>query len=172
MTKAHRPRGRAALVLGLLAALTAVSAYAFSAVSASADGRPLTGAFCTTPAASMFCMQITWDGVVYSHALFPDQDLQLRPGTYWLTVNDDSSMHDFALRSCPGSTAACTSANPAATTPSEITTVLGTPGEVTDKVHLAFGTYRLYCDVTSARGTHEGGGMYVDFEVGGVGQLG
>ncbi len=158
-------------MLALLTAVSGIAVYAFSAASASADGRPLTGAFCTTPTASMFCMQITWDGVDYSHALYPDRDLQLRPGNYWLTVNDNSSMHDFALRSCPGSTLPCTSLNPTATT-TQITPVMGAPGEVTDRVRLEFGTYRLYCDVTSARGNHEGAGMYVDFEVGGVGQLG
>lgn len=172
MTQASRSRGRAALVLALLAAVTGISAYAFSAASASADGRPLAGAFCTTPAGSMFCMALTWDGVVYSQALSPDRDLQIRPGTYWLTVNDENAMHDFVLRSCPGSTLPCTSTNPAATTPTGITTVAGTPGDVTDKLHLSSGTYRLYCDVVSSRGSHENSGMYVDFEVGGVGQLG
>jgi hypothetical protein len=36
------------------------------------------------------------------------------------------------------------------------------------KINLEHGTYRLFCDVPS----HEAAGMYIDFEVGGVGQVG
>ena len=175
MIQTSRTRVRTSLALAVVTAVTGISAYAFSAASASADGRPLTGAFCTntnvTGFAAMFCTQLTWDGVVYSHALYPDRDLQIRPGTYWLTVNDDSSMHDFVLRSCPGSTLPCNSTNPTATN-DLLTPVIGTPGDVTNKINFRFGTYRLYCDVATSRGTHEAAGMYVDFEVGGVGQLG
>jgi hypothetical protein len=169
MTKANRPRRHAALGVSLLMALTGIAAYTFLAGSASATGRALTGDFCATPTGGMFCMQITWDGVTYgtnNRAV-----LSLRPGEYWLTVTDNTTMHNFALRSCPGSTLPCNSTNPAATT-TEITTVAGTPGEVTDKLHLSFGTYRLYCSVVSSRGSHEAAGMFVDFGVGGVGELG
>jgi hypothetical protein len=169
MTKAHRPRGRTAVLVAVLTTVAAMAAYAFSAASASADGRALQGDFCSFNG-SMLCMGITWDGVTYGTA--NRDDLSLRPGTYWLTVTDNTTMHDFALRSCPGSTLACTALNPAATT-SEITTAAGTPGEVTDKVLLTYGTYRLYCDVGAGTAfSHETRGMYVDFEVGGVGELG
>ena len=45
------------------------------------------------------------------------------------------------------------------------------------KIHLDHGTYRLFCDVGNGAnfdtlGFHEKQGMYVDFVVGGVGQVG
>ena len=48
---------------------------------------------------------------------------------------------------------------------------------VTTKIHLDHGTYRLFCDVGNGAnfdtlGFHEKQGMYVDFVVGGVGQVG
>lgn len=166
ITRANSSRGRVAVLLAALTAVGAIAAYAFMAGAASAHGRTLGGDFCTFNG-SMFCMTLTWDGVAYGT---PNRaDLALRPGTYWLTVNDTSAMHDFALRSCPGSTLPCNATNPAATT-AQFTTQAGTPGEVTEKTLLRYGTYRLYCDV--GNGFHETRGMYVDFEVGGVGQLG
>jgi hypothetical protein len=156
-------------VLAAIAALSAAGTIAaFWSTAASADGRSLQGAFCmtnTTPM-SMLCMQLTWDGVTYGTN--NRADLELRPGTYWLSVTDDSPFHDFALRSCPGSTSPCNSTNPAATATEITTAAFATPDPVTDKIQLDYGTYRLYCNVDG----HEGRGMYVDFEVGGVGQLG
>jgi hypothetical protein len=167
MTKANSPGGRVALLLATLAVLGTAAAY-YSAATASADGRSLTGDFCTFQG-SMFCMTITWDGVAYGT---PNRDsLALRPGTYWLTMNDDNPGHDFALRSCPGSTMDCDTLNPLGTSV-EYTTQAGTD-PVTVKLLLTHGTYRLYCDVGAGTSrAHEGRGMFVDFSVGGEGQVG
>jgi hypothetical protein len=45
------------------------------------------------------------------------------------------------------------------------------PDPVTVKVHLDHGTYRLFCG-NDGPPNHEALGMYVDFVVGGVGQVG
>jgi hypothetical protein len=166
MTKASSPRGRVGLLLATFAVVGVVAAY-YSATTASADGRTLTGDFCTTP--NMFCMTITWDGVAYGT---PNRDeLGLRPGTYWLTLDDTAAGHDFALRSCAGSTITCDSLNPLGSE-----TELTTPAEVdtsTVKLLLTHGTYRLYCNVGEGKVfAHEGRGMFVDFSVGGEGQIG
>jgi hypothetical protein len=166
---------RGAVALAILAAIGAVAAYI--TMPASANGRSLDGAFCTLPvppataASSHICMSLTWDGVTYGTAN-PDAQLTLRPGTYWITVNDDSAGHNFSLRSCPGSTDACV-AGTADSTSEDITTIGETPGEVTVKMNLSHGTYRLYCSTggTGSNG-HEARGMRVDFAVGGVGQVG
>ncbi len=155
------------MALGIAALVAVGLVAAFWNASARADGRTLTGDFCTTPAGSMFCMTVDWGGVLYGTT--NRADLQLRPGTYWITVNDDSSMHDFALRSCPGETSACDQNSDG--TSMELTGVAET-GTVTEKILLTQGTYRLYCDVGGASHFHEVRGMYVDFEVGGVGQIG
>jgi hypothetical protein len=105
-------------------------------------------------------MAITWDGVEYGTR--NREALSLRPGTYWLTVNDAVTFHNFALKSCPGSDTTCESGDV-----QEITTIPGTPGEVTVKLNLGHGTYRLFCQL----GNHESRGMFVDFAVGGVGQV-
>jgi hypothetical protein len=80
-------------------------------------------------------------------------------------VNANFVGHNFELRSCPSATSPCTDGNGAE---QEITALGKAEGLVTVKVNLRYGTYRLFCDAAG----HEAGGMYVDFEVGGVGQLG
>jgi hypothetical protein len=80
----------------------------------------------------------------------------LRPGTYWLTVHDTSTAHNFHL------------IGPDLASPDldeVLTTVLGT-GDVTVKVHLTHGTYRLRCDPHWATRM-----MFVDVAVGGAGQI-
>jgi hypothetical protein len=166
MKTATSRRGSIAVLFAALVVLGTTAAY--TAATASADGRTLTGDFCTL-GTNMFCMTITSDGVKYGT---PNRDpLALRPGTYWLTVNDNNTGHDFALRSCQGSTLTCDTLNPLGTS-SQITTRTGT-GTVTMKLLLTHGTYRLYCDVGAGTAfAHEGRGMFVDFSVGGVGQVG
>ena len=138
-----------------------MAALAVYSVTASASGRALEGAFCTTNTGSVLCLALTWDGVEYGTR--NREDLSLRPGTYWLTVNDTVAFHNFALRSCPDSDAPCESGDV-----QEITSISGTPGEVTVKLLLGHGTYRLFCEL----GNHESRGLFVDFAVGGVGQVG
>ena len=152
-----------AKVLGrpAIALFVVLGAVVLYGVTASASGRALEGGFCTTNTGGRLCMALTWDGVEYGTR--NRTDLSLRPGTYWLTVNDANQFHNFTLRSCPDSDSTCDSGDV-----QEIITVPGTPGEVTLKLRLEHGTYRLLCDAAN----HEGGGMYVDFAVGGVGQVG
>jgi len=153
MTKINSPRGHV-LVMLLAAVVAAVIAAQHFTATSSADNPTLTGDFC---ALNTRCMSMTWNGVAYGT---PNRaKLALLQGTYSLTVNDNSPAHDFALRSCPGSTAACDPTNPVGTK-IQITTQ-AQMGTVTTAVDLAPGTYRLYCDVT----THEAQGMFVDFTV-------
>lgn len=153
----------AALVLGLGAA---GAVAAFTVEGASAEGRTLDGAFCAI-ANNHTCMTLSFDGV--AHGTPNRDDFALRPGTYWLSVFDNSGQHDFVLRSCPGTDSPCTAGNG---TTQQITTIgendSGTGLHVTVKLNLEHGTYRLYCDAPF----HEAGGMYVDFAVGGAGQVG
>ena len=147
-------------IAATLVVIGAIAAY--MSVAASANGRELEGAFCTTNTGSRICMSLTWDGVEYGTT--NRASLSLRPGTYWLTVNDPTTFHNFSLRSCPDLDAACVKD---AGDEQEITTIPGAPGEVTVKLQFEHGTYRLFC----ATGNHEDQGMFVDFAVGGVGQV-
>ena len=88
MTRVSSPRGRGAVLLGMIAVLGLTTVYVVA--TASADGRALTGDYCTTPTGGTRCMQITWDGVAYGTN--NRDDLTLRPGEYWLTVNDTGSL--------------------------------------------------------------------------------
>jgi hypothetical protein len=183
MTEGHSARGRVAVLLAALATVGTVVAYA--AATAAADGRTLEANFCGT---SHACMTITFDGATVGTPTRTDAtqpDLTLRPGTYWITVTDNSNFHNFSLRSCPGSTALCTSDNPASGGVDEdITPICNDPltpagscprtnpaaNVIVEpiKVNLEHGTYRLFCDAPG----HEGAGMYVEIAVGGVGQVG
>ena len=112
MTRVNSPRGRASLVLlAAFVAIAVIAAQHWTATSSAANPT-LTGDFCTFNA-SMFCMTLTWNGVAYGT---PNRaSLALQPGTYSLTVNDNSMAHDFALRSCPGSASPCDPSNPVGT---------------------------------------------------------
>jgi len=72
----------------------------------------------------------------------------LRPGNYWLTVTDQSTIHNYHVFG-PG-------------LDNVVTTVLGT-GTVTVKLHLEHGEYTYQCD------PHARLGMLGTFTVGGVG---
>ena len=158
-----------------LATLAVVGTIAAStAPTASAQGRTLVGefGFGNDPAncrnSTQFSINLTEDGQPVS---------SLRPGTYWLTVTDNCANHNFELRTCPGSTSPCDPSSGDIEQP--ITgEPAATPGTVTVKVHLAHGTYRLFCDAIVSSGPHMGEthevafGMFADFEVGGVGQVG
>jgi len=127
-------------------------------VAADSDvGRQATGAFCSNPQATPkpgACISLSFDGqTAFGYTNSPDRVIALRPGTYWLTVNDTSSAHNFALEDPSGSFQV-------------ITGVADTPGLVTVKVDLTHGTWRLLCV------PHDEFGMFVDIEVGGVGQVG
>ncbi len=156
---------------GLLGALVVVGTFAVFAVpTASAQGRTLVGEFGFSSIAPLNCkdtqhfsINLTEDGQLVS---------SLRPGTYWLTVTDGCSNHNFELRSCPDSMSACDQNSGG--TEQQITGVAEMPGTVTTKIHLEHGTYRLFCDALTSGGvSHEAAfSMYTDFAVGGVGQVG
>ena len=181
MLRIHSP------FLGLLSVLAVVGTIAACLVgTSSADvGRTLTGSFCTV---NHTCMTMTLDdgSSVTGSAVRADPnqpDVTLRPGTYWITVTDDSDFHNFSWRSCQGSTDVCTADNPASGGEDEdLTPICNEPlnpatGKcpktaavlsVTKQVLLKHGTYRLFCDATG----HEAAGMYIEIAVGGVGQVG
>jgi plastocyanin len=143
----------AALGVGLaIAATTAVLV-----ANASADGRELVGAFCTNPQALPkpgACISLSsGDQTAQGYTNSQERVLALRPGTYWLQVNDTSTAHNFSLESPDGSD-------------QDLTQVADAPGLVTTKIHLTPGTWVLFCD------PHRPMGMYVTIDVGGVGQDG
>jgi plastocyanin len=131
---------------------------AMNAAPAAADsdmGRQLTAQYCTNPMAMPkpgACIALT-DGVQTAHGYTdsPDRTLRTRPGTYWLTVTDNSPFHNFSLAGPDGSD-------------TDLTGITDTPGAVTVKVNLTEGHWVLFCE------PHRAMGMYVDILVGGVGQ--
>jgi plastocyanin len=121
-----------------LAAIVAVGAIATSIGSAaSKDGRQLEGTV-----GPGFTITLTMDG---------DPVTSLRPGTYWLTVNDLSTHHNFHIFG-PGL--------------DDVVTTVPETGTVTVKIQLQHGTYTFQCD------PHATVGMRGTFDVGGVGQVG
>ena len=183
--KGKSAKGVLAVLLTTLAAVGIFVAY--SAVTASAQGRTIDAVFCMD---HPFCMQASFDDqTVMGYQVASNTPsgavITLQPGTYWFTVHDDMSGHDFALRSCPGSDSPCTPGNGSGmqiTTPSyncnnDTTVADACAAGVTTKILLDHGTYRLFCDVGNGGdfntlGFHEKQGMYVDIVVGGVGQVG
>jgi len=140
------------LVAGLIAVAVTVGAVAMG----SAEGRQLEGQFCTNPNAlpkPAACIQLAFgDDMAQGYTGSTDREIALRPGTYWLTVNDTSAMHNFSIESPDG-------------VDQDITGV-GETGSVTVKVHLTHGRYTLFC------APHRAMGMFVNLEVGGEGQVG
>lgn len=140
-----------------LVPLAIVVGCVLTATPASAEGRQLVGEFCSNSHAKpkpTACMSVSFDGQsAQGYTDSPNRAMELRPGTYWLTVNDNSPAHNFALEDPSGSVQV-------------ITGVADTPGWVTVKVDFTHGTWRLLCV------PHDEFGMYVDIEVGGVGQVG
>jgi plastocyanin len=144
-------------VVILLATLAVALATIGATVAQASDGRQLVGEFCTNanalpkPAA---CISLSFGGqTAEGYTGSPDRVIALRPGVYWLSVNDNATAHDFTLVSPDGAE-------------QNITGVADTPGWVTVKVNLTHGTWLLQCD------PHVTFGMYVAIEVGGVGQVG
>jgi plastocyanin len=148
---------RSITTVALVAALVAVLAAAGPVAADSDIGRQPIGQFCTNPQALPkpgACIALSFDGqTAFGYTNSPDRVIALRPGTYWLTVNDNSSVHNFSLESPDGSD-------------QDITGVAETPGWVTLKVNLTHGSWVLFCE------PHRDMGMYVVIDVGGVGQVG
>ena len=139
------------LAVAVVAALTAGSLSS----SASAEGRALAGTYCSNPNAMpkpTACISLSFgDQTAQGYTSSPERVITLRPGVYWLTVDDTSTAHNFSLEAPNGAD-------------QDITAVADAPGEVTVKVNLTPGSWTLFCD------PHRAMGMYVDIEVGGVGQ--
>jgi hypothetical protein len=154
-----RSSGRRIAAAALLAPLATALLPAGPAAAQTAVGRQLVGEFCTNPNAQPkpgACIALTYDGqTALGYTDSPNRVLALRPGTYWLSVNDESTAHNFSLEGPDG-------------LDQDITGIAGTPGWVTVKIHLTHGSYTLFCDADD----HRADGMYVDIEVGGVGQVG
>jgi plastocyanin len=146
---------RMTAIVGLAIAIAATTAVIVG--TASADGRQLTGTFCTNAQAMPkpgACISLAFDGqTAQGYTGSQERTMTLRPGTYWLTANDNSTAHNFSLESPDGSD-------------QELTPVADAPGSVTVEVHLTPGAWVLFC------APHRPMGMYVDIEVGGVGQVG
>jgi plastocyanin len=148
---------RTITTVAFFAALVAVLAAAAPVTADSDIGRQPIGQFCTNPQALPkpgACIALSFDGqTAFGYTNSPDRVIALRPGTYWLTVDDNSSVHNFSLQSPDGSD-------------QDITGVAETPGWVTLRVNLTHGSWVLFCK------PHRDMGMYVVIEVGGVGQDG
>lgn len=119
--------------------------------------RQLAGEFCSNPAAepmSGACISLSYQGqTAVGYTGSTSRVLTLKPGTYWLTVNDTKTTHNFALETPDGSD-------------TDITGVADTPGRVAVKVTLTPGTWVLFCSADD----HREDGMFVDIQVGGPGQ--
>lgn len=139
--------------LALLAGLIAAAVAVMSPVARS-DGRQLTGAYCTNANAMPkpgACISVSdGDQTAEGYTDSPDRSIAIRPGVYWVTVDDTSTAHNFVLESPDGAD-------------QQITGVVDTPGAVTIKVNLTPGPWVLFC------APHRSMGMYVDLDVGGVG---
>jgi hypothetical protein len=214
MTKGSFRKHRIAVLLTVLATAGAIAALTTATASAQ-EGRTIEGNFCLSD--HLFCMSAGLDGQTPVEGYGVDGNggtcakppatteppagpqycvpsgtghLTLRPGTYWINVDDPLNSHNFELRSCPGSTTPCgpgqgseqaltpvcndDPANPdvfkcSTTSPYPETAANDIVNTV--KIVLKHGTYRLFCDAQKPV-VHELAGMYVDIEVGGVGQVG
>jgi len=140
-----------------LGALVTVVVTAGPIATGSAEGRQPVGQFCrhvgALPMAGA-CISLSYDGqTAEGYTGSPDRTIALRPGTYWITVTDNSATHNFSLESPDGSD-------------QDITGIPDRPGTVTFKVDLTHGTWTLFCE------PHRVFGMYVLIDVGGEGQVG
>jgi hypothetical protein len=146
------------VVFAALALAVAAVVSGLGAAGARSDvGRQLAAVYCSNPNAMPkpgACIQLSFaDQAAQGYTDSPNRVLTLQPGVYWLTVDDNSTAHNYELESPNGSD-------------QELTAVADAPGAVTYKVNLTHGTWVLFCD------PHRAMGMYVDIEVGGVGQVG
>jgi hypothetical protein len=196
MIKAIFHTRRIAVLLTVLGAVGAIAVFTTATASAHGHtyGRTIEGNFCLKQ--HLFCMSAGLDGQTPAEGYGVDGNagacvppaqattdppagpqycvpsetgfLRLRPGTYWIAVNDDQNNHNFSLRSCPRSMLPCTASNPDETSEQPITDIASVyTAPVTIKVNLKPGWYRLFCD-SDMPVVHEKAGMYVDLEVVGV----
>lgn len=213
--KRHRKR---VALLAALVTIGAIAAYVTTTASAD-QGRTIVGNFCLSgPSGHPFCISAGVNGQTPVEGYGVDGNggichippatigpppggpaycvpsgtglLTIRPGTYWITVDDPLNTHNFELRSCPGSATPCGAgqgfeqaltpvcnddpANPdvfKCSTTSPYPETAANDIVRTVKILLKPGTYRLFCDAQQPV-VHENAGMYVDIEVGGVGQVG
>jgi hypothetical protein len=190
MFKAIFRRRSIAVLLTTVGAVAAVAAFTTATASAHGHGRTINGSFCLTE--HLFCMSAGLEGKTPVEGYGVDGNagacakppgtvdppsgpqycvpsetglLEVKAGTYWISVFDDQNNHNFSLRSCPWSSLPCTELNPDAVSEQALTdigTVYAEP--VRTKVDLKPGWYRLFCDSDSPV-VHEKAGMFVDIEV-------
>jgi hypothetical protein len=200
-------------MLTLVAALAVLAVMAGPAAAHEDHGRTIYGSFCLTD--HPFCISASVDGQTAVEGYGVDGNggichtppvtvgpppggpaycvpsgtglLTIRPGTYWITVDDPLDSHNFELRSCPGATAPCgigqgteqaltpvcndDPLNPDLFKCGTNTETAANPIVATLKIELKPGWYRLFCDAQQPV-VHEHAGMYIDIHVGGVGQTG
>lgn len=202
-------------VLTLVAALAVLAVMAGPALAKEDHGRTIHGSFCLTD--HLFCISASVNGRTEVEGYGVDGNggtcakppgttdppagpqycvpsgtglLTIRPGTYWITVDDPLNSHNFELRSCPGSREPCTAgqgseqeltpvcnddlSNPdvfKCSTTNPFPETAANDIVATLKINLKPGTYRLFCDAVKPV-VHENAGMYIDIFVGGVGQVG
>jgi hypothetical protein len=128
-------------IIAVLAALVVMGAVAVvPATPATDDGRHLYGI--GGPGLTIHLLQDGPGG---------EPVASLKPGVYWLTVHDTSTLHNFHIF------------GPAVD--DVVTTVPFAGGDVTVKIRVEHGKYTFQCD------PHASLGMKGTFGVGGVGQL-
>ena len=199
-------------VLALAAALSLLAVMAGPAAAQEDFGRTIQGSFCLTD--HLFCIRASVDGQAPVEGYGVDGNggicakpgsavggpqycvpsgtglLTIRPGTYWIIVDDPLNTHNFELRSCPGSSSPCgpgqgseqtltpvCNDDPAHPDVFKCSTTNPFPEKAANdivttlKLDLKPGTYRLFCDAQKPV-VHENAGMYIDIQVGGVGPAG
>jgi hypothetical protein len=139
------------IVAALVAVVTAALVAAAPGLTTAKDGRGLDAEFGSSSCGPASALPIKLDddsgGPIST----------LRPGSYWITLTDNCPTHNFVLNDAQVSNG-----------DGQVLTgpLADTPGTVTFKILLKHGSYRLYCGNPNHRN------MFVDFEVGGVGQTG
>ncbi|MGH3025214.1 MAG: hypothetical protein ACRDLR_02060, partial [Gaiellaceae bacterium] len=133
MTRTVFRKRNIAVALTTLAAVGAMAAYATATASADRGNRTIMGNFCLG-GDRLFCISAGLDGQTPVEGYGVDGNggvcakppgdlnipsgpqycvpsgtglLTIRPGTYWITVDDPLNTHNFEFRSCPGSTTPC-----------------------------------------------------------------
>jgi hypothetical protein len=130
----------------------AAAAVAFACVGTASAGVPqLVGVFCSNPNAMPkpgACIQLSYrNQTAQGYTGSPDRVLTVRPGFYFLSVDDNATAHNYELEAPFGFDWV-------------LTGVEATPGWRTFPVLLTPGTWVLFCQ------PHRAMGMYVDINVG------
>ena len=150
MTKGHSVKGGVGVLFGVFGGRR--HRHVSDRENASADGRTLDATFC-----SGLCIQVASQNGQATGTMETDTNsvLTLRPGTYWLTVTDNSNFHELELRSCAGMAILCdwnSGGDEQVLTPISN----GTTAVITEtvKLNLSQGPSRFICDALRERQHH------------------